>query len=87
MREPNTENHYCDSFVELFNSQEHCMWVMANCHGESEAISYDDNFYTPFDLLRAYRKLTKDDEASDEAFKKWLIDEAGCEPELLEDED
>ena len=90
--EPDTE-HYNDGMIDVRNITEFCMIVFTNCNGETKTIGYDDNFFAPIDLLKAYRELWRsgwnmDDEKEVyiKKFKEWNI-LCGCDPEELEEDE
>ena len=69
------------------------MIVFTNCDGATKVVGYDDNFFAPIDLLKAYRELWRSDWNMDDEkevyikkFKEWNI-LCGCNPEELEEDE
>ena len=87
------ESHYNDGLIDARNIQEFCMVVFTNSNGETKTVSYDDNFFSPIELVNAYTSLWRkdwnmDDEKASyvQKFKEWQI-ACGCNPEELEDDE
>lgn len=85
------EDHYFDGYIDVRVVRDLFLFSFVSAKGECKAISFDDNFFAPRDLLWAYNSLFQDDWGEDraafvEAFKQWLISN-GCKREELEDSD
>ena len=87
--------HYNDDVVDMHIVEEFCLWVLVARNGDCKAICYDDNFFSPRDLLEAYTELiehwakeweVEEDEKQHHItqFKTYLL-RTGAEPTDLED--
>ena len=92
VEEPDPE-HYNDGMIDIRNIQDFCMMVLTNCDGDAKSVGYDDNFYSPADLIEAYESLWRTDWNMDDEkalyvkkLKDWMI-LTGCDPEELEGND
>lgn len=89
--EPVDPSHYNDGLIDVRHIQEFCLVVFTNCDGDTKVVSYDDNFFSPIDLVEAYQMVWRadwnmDDEKASytQKFKDWQI-ACGCDPEELEE--
>ncbi len=90
--EPDRE-HYNDGMIDHRNIQEFCRIVFTNCDGDTKVVGYDDNFFAPIDLLKAYKSLISDEWGLNDTeketlinnYKKYLV-KTGVKPEELEEE-
>ena len=85
------ENHYNDDYIDVRNIPEFCLIVFTNYEGDTKVVSYESNFFTPHDLLEAYKAVFRDDWLMDDeipvrvsAYKKYLMDTQGCTEEDFE---
>ena len=86
----NTETHYNDGLIDVSYVDDFLFVVFVNIDGDCKVVSYDDNFFAPIDLLKAYRELWKeswndDFEESFNGFKKWMLENGCPEEDLVED--
>ena len=86
----NTETHYNDGLIDVSYIDDFCFIVFVNIDGECKVISYDNNFFSPSDMLRAYRELWRESWNDDfeecfNGFKKWMLDNGCPEEDLVED--
>ena len=88
--------HYNDGAVDIRDVPEFCMMALTSVDGRTTAVGYDDNFYHPTDLLRAYLKVYFEDgeliidaDAKEKLMrvKAWLVASNGCEMEDLEEDE
>jgi len=82
--------HYNDGLIDVRVIQDFSLTVFTSCSGESKAVSFDDNRFTPMDLVEAYVKLfdpawNEDLEKRLNAFKTYLY-ACGCTQEDLEEQ-
>lgn len=80
---------YISRYVRTFCSQEFCMVVFVGWSGKTCSVSFDDNFFSPRELVSAFKKVFPEDCEEDlpaeiEAYKKHLIEKEGVSPEELE---
>lgn len=87
------ESHYNDELIDARIIHEFYLWTFTNVDGETKTVPFDNNFFSPCDLVRAYKSLWGEDWNMDEdkpsyvqRFKEWLI-ATGCTAEELEDDD
>lgn len=80
-------DHYNDGLIDVRNIPEFNLWVFLDNDGHMEQVSYDDNFFAPIELVKAYRRLYGCHFLNDKSdyigrFKLWLKS-TGVESEKL----
>lgn len=85
------EKHFNDGYVDFRVIDEFCMAVFANRDGDSKTVGFDDNFFSPIDLVKAYKDVFKEDWGEDKesfaaVFKAYLI-ACGCKAEEVEEDE
>ena len=85
--------HYHDGLMNVQIIPDFGLWVFTNFEGDTKVVSYEDNFFSVVDMLKAYRELWKpgftqeqEEPAFFDAFKKWLVATGANEAELEDDE-
>lgn len=81
--------HYNDGYIDMRVIDEFAMAVLTNSDGDCKTVGFDDNFFSPLDLVKAYRSLFKEEWGEDKdsfvsAFKDYLI-ATGCSAEEVEE--
>ena len=86
------EEHYHDDCVDVRTSSEFCLTVFTNSDGKTVVVNFDDNLFSPSDLVAAYGKSLEGlglepEEREDyiSKYRSYLI-ACGCEKEELENE-
>lgn len=86
------EGHYHDDCVDVRVIPEFCRTVFTNSDGNTVVVNFDDNFFSPLDLIAAYEKslegLGLDPEEKEPliaGYRSYLI-ACGCGKEELENE-
>ena len=86
------EGHYHDDCVDVRTISEFCLTVFTNSDGKTVVVSFDDNLFSPSDLVAAYGKSLEGlglepEEREDyiSKYRSYLI-ACGCEKEELENE-
>ncbi len=86
------EKHFFDGFIDVRVIPEFCLVIFASIEGDVKTVSFDDNFFSPSDLIKAYKDLWRTSwgwyEADDclKAYKDYLV-ACGVNPEELEEEE
>ena len=82
-------SHYHDDVIDARIIDDYCLWVFANCDGETKVVNFDHPMFCPSMLIDAYKSLWRDDWNMDEdkpnyvaKFRQWMIDCGTTEEEL-----
>lgn len=83
----NTNDYYFDQMIAVTNMSDLYMFVIVSTAGYAKCVAYDDNFFSPSDLVLAYteiwgKKWAYDEEFDEclENFKEW-IRSTGADPD------
>lgn len=86
------EEHYHDDCVDVRTISEFCLTVFTNSDGKTVVVNFDDNLFSPSDLVAAYGKSLgglglepEERENYISKYRSYLI-ACGCEKEELENE-
>ena len=85
------ESHYNDGSVDVRTISEFCLTVFTNTDGKTVIVNFDDNLFSPSDLVAAYKESLEalDPEPEEKEsliakYRNYLI-ECGCEKEEVMD--
>ena len=85
------EDHYNDGSVDVRVISEFCLTVFTNTNGDTVTVNFDSNFFSPSDLVAAYKKsleaLNPEPEEKESLianYRSYLIS-CGCEKEEVTD--
>ena len=75
-------DRYHDCFVDCYYINDFCCAVLVNLSLRTKTVCYDDNFFSPRDLLEAYIDLSDGHLEFVECFKDFLKAQGVTEEEL-----
>ena len=87
---PQDPEHYNDGMIDMRVISEFCLTVFTNVDGDTKTVGFDDNFFSPADLIGAYVSLWKPQWNMDGEKEKYLdkfkiyLYECGCTKEDIE---
>ena len=87
------EEHYHDDYVDVRTIPEFCLTVFTDMDGGTTVVHFDDNQFTPLDLVKAYRKSLdamdpepEEKEGYISLYRQYLMD-CGCKRSEVIDDD
>ena len=83
------EEHYNDGMIDVRVINEFDRVVFVNCNGDAKAVSFDNNLFSPKELVEAYESMWRSDWNMDDEkaeyvsrYKSYML-KCGCKPEEL----